>query len=154
MVGDDRAIVLKIPAGVSGTALAASLLRDGWTTVQTIDGEIAQQLSIRRKHRETVGVSFFDASVYAQGKMGVFPEALSPKPGHLSHSQHFSVIFFGRIAPARAQIMCMFALLLHQAMVDYRGNLHLLAQSALAFTHLALSTLDLVLFPSIGNWFR
>ncbi|KAL8470223.1 hypothetical protein ACS0TY_032908 [Phlomoides rotata] len=31
MVGDDRAIVPKIPAGVSGTALAASLLRDGWT---------------------------------------------------------------------------------------------------------------------------
>lgn len=31
MVGDDRAIVPSIPAGVSGTALAASLLRDGWT---------------------------------------------------------------------------------------------------------------------------
>ncbi|KAL8500295.1 hypothetical protein ACS0TY_020046 [Phlomoides rotata] len=55
--------------------------------VQTIDGEIAQQLSIRRKHRETVGASFFDASVYAQGQMSVLPEALRPKPGHLSHSQ-------------------------------------------------------------------
>lgn len=31
MVGDDRAIVPSIPSGVSGTALAASLLRDGWT---------------------------------------------------------------------------------------------------------------------------
>ncbi|KAG8365302.1 hypothetical protein BUALT_Bualt18G0090400 [Buddleja alternifolia] len=31
MVVDDRAIVPRIPAGVSGTALAASLLRDGWT---------------------------------------------------------------------------------------------------------------------------
>ncbi|GER37546.1 nuclear pore anchor [Striga asiatica] len=29
--GDDRAIVPMIPAGVSGTALAASLIRDGWT---------------------------------------------------------------------------------------------------------------------------
>ncbi|GER44883.1 transcription regulators [Striga asiatica] len=55
--------------------------------VQTIDGEIAQQLSIRRKHRESVGPTFFDASLYAQGQMGVLPEALRPKPGHLSHSQ-------------------------------------------------------------------
>ncbi|KAG8391589.1 hypothetical protein BUALT_Bualt01G0203200 [Buddleja alternifolia] len=55
--------------------------------VQTIDGEIAQQLSIRRKHREGVGSTFFDATLYAQGQMGVLPEALRPKPGHLSHSQ-------------------------------------------------------------------
>ncbi|XP_011090133.1 CCR4-NOT transcription complex subunit 1 isoform X2 [Sesamum indicum] len=55
--------------------------------VQTIDGEIAQQLSIRRKHRESVGPTFYDASLYAQGQMGVLPEALRPKPGHLSHSQ-------------------------------------------------------------------
>ncbi|XP_057807321.1 uncharacterized protein LOC131021995 isoform X2 [Salvia miltiorrhiza] len=55
--------------------------------VQTIDGDIAQQLSIRRKHRESVGATFFDASLYAQGQMGVLPEALRPKPGHLSHSQ-------------------------------------------------------------------
>ncbi|KAL3614899.1 hypothetical protein CASFOL_040560 [Castilleja foliolosa] len=34
MVVDDRAIVPRIPAGVSGTALAASLLRDGWTLAQ------------------------------------------------------------------------------------------------------------------------
>ncbi|KAL4271644.1 hypothetical protein GQ457_13G000510 [Hibiscus cannabinus] len=31
MVEDNRALVPKIPVGVSGTALAASLLRDGWT---------------------------------------------------------------------------------------------------------------------------
>lgn len=31
IVGDDRAIVPSIPSGVSGTALASSLLRDGWT---------------------------------------------------------------------------------------------------------------------------
>ncbi|CAA0842704.1 transcription regulators [Striga hermonthica] len=55
--------------------------------VQTIDGEIAQQLSIRRKHRESVAPTFFDASLYAQGQMGVLPEALRPKPGQLSHSQ-------------------------------------------------------------------
>ncbi|GFP80906.1 ccr4-not transcription complex subunit 1 [Phtheirospermum japonicum] len=55
--------------------------------VQTIDGEIAQQLTIRRKHRENVGPTFFDASLYAQGQMGILPEALRPKPGHLSHSQ-------------------------------------------------------------------
>ncbi|KAM7472074.1 hypothetical protein LguiA_010257 [Lonicera macranthoides] len=55
--------------------------------LQTIDGEIAQQLSIRRKHREGVGSTFFDASLYTQGHMGVLPEALRPKPGRLSHSQ-------------------------------------------------------------------
>ncbi|KAK6133125.1 hypothetical protein DH2020_033164 [Rehmannia glutinosa] len=31
MIEDDRAIIPRIPAGVSGTTLAASLLRDGWT---------------------------------------------------------------------------------------------------------------------------
>uniref|UniRef100_A0A2P2MSE8 CCR4-NOT transcription complex subunit 1 n=2 Tax=Rhizophora mucronata TaxID=61149 RepID=A0A2P2MSE8_RHIMU len=55
--------------------------------LQTIDGEIAQQLSLRRKHRDGVGPQFFDANIYAQGSMGVVPEALRPKPGHLSVSQ-------------------------------------------------------------------
>ncbi|KAM7508803.1 hypothetical protein LguiA_019256 [Lonicera macranthoides] len=55
--------------------------------LQTIDGEIAQQLAIRRNHREGVGPAFFDASMYTQGHMGVLPEALRPKPGRLSLSQ-------------------------------------------------------------------
>uniref|UniRef100_A0A2N9FJB6 CCR4-NOT transcription complex subunit 1-like n=1 Tax=Fagus sylvatica TaxID=28930 RepID=A0A2N9FJB6_FAGSY len=55
--------------------------------IQTIDGEIAQQLTLRRKHREGVGPTFFDANMYTQGSMGVVPEALRPKPGHLSLSQ-------------------------------------------------------------------
>ncbi|PQM37003.1 CCR4-NOT transcription complex subunit 1 isoform X1 [Prunus yedoensis var. nudiflora] len=54
--------------------------------IQTIDGEIAQQLSLRRK-RDGVGATFFDTSIYTQGSMGVVPEALRPKPGHLSLSQ-------------------------------------------------------------------
>ncbi|KAL6321921.1 hypothetical protein AAG906_035821 [Vitis piasezkii] len=54
--------------------------------LQTIDGEITQQLSLRRKHREGVG-PYYDASIYTQGPMGVIPEALRPRPGHLSHSQ-------------------------------------------------------------------
>ncbi|GAB4861940.1 hypothetical protein Ancab_037195 [Ancistrocladus abbreviatus] len=55
--------------------------------VQTIDGEITQQLSLRRKHRESLGSSIYDSSVYAQGPMGVLPETLRPKPGRLSLSQ-------------------------------------------------------------------
>ncbi|XP_022867508.1 CCR4-NOT transcription complex subunit 1-like isoform X1 [Olea europaea var. sylvestris] len=55
--------------------------------IQTIDGEIAQQLSIRRKHRESVGPTFFDASLCTQGHMSALPEALHPRPGRLSHSQ-------------------------------------------------------------------
>ncbi|XVF73469.1 hypothetical protein PTKIN_Ptkin12aG0203600 [Pterospermum kingtungense] len=52
--------------------------------IQTIDGEIANQLALRRKHRDP---TFFDPSMYGQGSMGVVPEALRPKPGHLSLSQ-------------------------------------------------------------------
>ncbi|XP_039063628.1 CCR4-NOT transcription complex subunit 1-like isoform X2 [Hibiscus syriacus] len=52
--------------------------------IQTIDGEIATQLALRRKHRDP---TFFDPSMYGQGSVGVVPEALRPKPGHLSLSQ-------------------------------------------------------------------
>ncbi|KAK1420125.1 hypothetical protein QVD17_21468 [Tagetes erecta] len=52
--------------------------------VQTIDNELAPQLSIRRKHREG---TYFDTSLYTQGHVGVLPEALRPKPGRLSQSQ-------------------------------------------------------------------
>ena len=31
MIEESHAIISKVPAGVSGTALAASLLRDGWS---------------------------------------------------------------------------------------------------------------------------
>ncbi|XP_047337457.1 CCR4-NOT transcription complex subunit 1 [Impatiens glandulifera] len=55
--------------------------------IQTIDGEIAQQLSIRRKHRDGVGPAFYDSGLYTQGHTGGLPEALRPKPGRLSHSQ-------------------------------------------------------------------
>ncbi|CAN1248809.1 CCR4-NOT transcription complex subunit 1 [Linum perenne] len=53
--------------------------------ILTINGEIAQQLSLRRKHRDSVGQ--FETSMYAQCSMGGVPEALRPKPGHLSLSQ-------------------------------------------------------------------
>lgn len=55
--------------------------------IQTIDGEIAQHLSIRRKHREGVGSTLSDASLYAQGQMGALSEALHPLPGCLSQLQ-------------------------------------------------------------------
>ncbi|KAK1408886.1 hypothetical protein QVD17_41009 [Tagetes erecta] len=55
--------------------------------VQTIDSELAPQLSIRRKHREGVGPTYFDTSLYTHGYVGVLPEALRPKPGRLSLSQ-------------------------------------------------------------------
>ncbi|KAK6936303.1 CCR4-NOT transcription complex subunit 1, HEAT repeat [Dillenia turbinata] len=56
--------------------------------LQTIDNEIAQQLVLRRKHRERVGPSYYDASIYTQGPMGVIPEALRPRPGQVAHGQH------------------------------------------------------------------
>ncbi|XP_050238653.1 uncharacterized protein LOC126688113 isoform X2 [Mercurialis annua] len=55
--------------------------------VIAIDSEIEQQLSARRKHRDGVGAAFFDANIYSQSSMSLVPEALRPKPGHLSVSQ-------------------------------------------------------------------
>lgn len=54
--------------------------------IQTIDTEIAQQL-LRRKHGDGVAPPFFDANMYTQSSMGIIPEALRPKPGHLTVSQ-------------------------------------------------------------------
>lgn len=31
MIEESQTVISKVPAGVSGTALAASLLRDGWS---------------------------------------------------------------------------------------------------------------------------
>ncbi|KAK7350377.1 hypothetical protein VNO77_08930 [Canavalia gladiata] len=55
--------------------------------INTIDTEIGQQLPLRRKHREGMGSTFFDANLYPQGSMGGVPEPLRPKPGQLSLSQ-------------------------------------------------------------------
>ncbi|XP_068649486.1 uncharacterized protein [Aristolochia californica] len=55
--------------------------------LQSIDGEIAPQLMLRRKHRDGVGSQYFDATTYAQGSFARVPEALRPKPGRLSIAQ-------------------------------------------------------------------
>ncbi|XP_019056501.1 PREDICTED: CCR4-NOT transcription complex subunit 1-like [Tarenaya hassleriana] len=54
--------------------------------IQTIDADIAQQLLLRRKHRDGVG-SFFDPKPLPQNSVSVIPESLCPKPGHLSLCQ-------------------------------------------------------------------
>ncbi|XP_022553233.2 CCR4-NOT transcription complex subunit 1 isoform X1 [Brassica napus] len=55
--------------------------------IQNIDADIAHQLSLRRKHRDGVGSSFFDPNMLAQNSVSFIPESLSPKPGQLSLSQ-------------------------------------------------------------------
>ncbi|KAM7524117.1 hypothetical protein LguiA_014019 [Lonicera macranthoides] len=55
------------------------------TAPQTIDGEIAQLLAIRKKQIEGVGPPFFDANTSAQGYMGLLPKAFCPNPGCLFH---------------------------------------------------------------------
>uniref|UniRef100_A0A1J3EG21 CCR4-NOT transcription complex subunit 1 n=1 Tax=Noccaea caerulescens TaxID=107243 RepID=A0A1J3EG21_NOCCA len=55
--------------------------------IQTIDADIAQQLSLRRKHRDGAGSSFFDPNMLSQNSVSFIPESLRPKPGHLSLSQ-------------------------------------------------------------------
>ncbi|XP_062209520.1 uncharacterized protein LOC133911335 isoform X2 [Phragmites australis] len=55
--------------------------------VEMIDGEIPQLFSQQRKKREVAGPSYYDAFNYAQGPFARVPEALRPKPGHLSAAQ-------------------------------------------------------------------
>ncbi|KAL1217144.1 hypothetical protein V5N11_021478 [Cardamine amara subsp. amara] len=55
--------------------------------IQTIDADIAQQLILRRKHRDGAGSSFFDPNMLSQNSASFIPESLRPKPGHLSLSQ-------------------------------------------------------------------
>ncbi|XP_019098237.1 PREDICTED: CCR4-NOT transcription complex subunit 1-like isoform X9 [Camelina sativa] len=55
--------------------------------IQTIDADIAQQLLLRRKHRDGAGSSFFDPNMLSQNSGSFIPESLRPKPGHLSLSQ-------------------------------------------------------------------
>ncbi|RCV47021.1 hypothetical protein SETIT_9G577600v2 [Setaria italica] len=53
--------------------------------VEVIDGEIAQSFSQQKKQREATGPAYYDT--YAQGLFDRIPEALRPKPGHLSATQ-------------------------------------------------------------------
>ncbi|WRX18737.1 CCR4-Not complex component [Theobroma cacao] len=55
--------------------------------LQTIDCEITQQLSVRRKPREGIDPSYYDANINAQGPMTVTRESPLLRPGHISHSQ-------------------------------------------------------------------
>jgi len=63
--------------------------------IQTIDADIAQQLLLRRKHRDGAGSSFFDPNILSQNSVSFIPESLRPKPGHLSLSQQrvYEVLF-------------------------------------------------------------
>ncbi|OEL27045.1 CCR4-NOT transcription complex subunit 1 [Dichanthelium oligosanthes] len=53
--------------------------------VEVIDGEMAQSFSQQRKQREAAGPAY--DNTYAQGPFARVPEALRPKPGHLSVAQ-------------------------------------------------------------------
>ncbi|CAH2039394.1 unnamed protein product [Thlaspi arvense] len=55
--------------------------------IQTIDADIAQQLLLRRKHRDGAGSSNFDPNMLSQNSVSFIPESLRPKPGQLSVSQ-------------------------------------------------------------------
>ncbi|CAL5364196.1 unnamed protein product [Camellia sinensis] len=67
--------------------LGCAVIEHAATDNVTIGNEITIQLSRRRKHREGVGPSYYDATMYTHGPMGLIPEAFRPRPGHLSHSQ-------------------------------------------------------------------
>ncbi|KAL9690797.1 hypothetical protein QQ045_011207 [Rhodiola kirilowii] len=55
--------------------------------LQTIDGEIAQQLSLRRKHRDGIASAMYESSIYTQSSAAAIPPSLRPKPASVSMSQ-------------------------------------------------------------------
>ncbi|WZZ19735.1 hypothetical protein YC2023_121122 [Brassica napus] len=61
--------------------------RKFFNAIQTIDADIDQQLSLRKKHRDGAGSSLFDPNMLSQNSVSFIPESLRPKPGHLSLSQ-------------------------------------------------------------------
>lgn len=67
-----------------GCAIIALAAAD--KALQTIDNEISQLLSLRRRHGETLGSSIYDASLYAQGPLGL-PETFRSMPQFLSLPQ-------------------------------------------------------------------
>ncbi|XP_051134130.1 uncharacterized protein LOC127253505 [Andrographis paniculata] len=64
--------------------------------VQTIDGDIAQQLNSRRKPRDAAGAGYVDTGSYSPGQLGL-PESLRPKPGQLSQYQQRVYEDFARL---------------------------------------------------------
>ncbi|KAI3719197.1 hypothetical protein L6452_20092 [Arctium lappa] len=55
--------------------------------ITMVQRELAQQLSLRRKHREGDRPATFFPNLPAQGNVGALPEAFYPQSGHLSHPQ-------------------------------------------------------------------
>uniref|UniRef100_A0A7N0SZB9 CCR4-NOT transcription complex subunit 1-like n=1 Tax=Kalanchoe fedtschenkoi TaxID=63787 RepID=A0A7N0SZB9_KALFE len=55
--------------------------------IQNIDGEIGRQLSLRRKHRESVASAMFESSIFAQRSVGAIPASKRPKSASVSISQ-------------------------------------------------------------------
>ncbi|KAI5070413.1 hypothetical protein GOP47_0014756 [Adiantum capillus-veneris] len=65
--------------------------------LRDLEDVIGPPLAHRRKQREAMGVSFYDASFYSQGHLARLPEVLRPKPGRLSNAQQRVYEDFARL---------------------------------------------------------
>eukprot|EP00252_Welwitschia_mirabilis_P002749 TRINITY_DN12719_c0_g2_i1.p1 TRINITY_DN12719_c0_g2~~TRINITY_DN12719_c0_g2_i1.p1 ORF type:complete len:2025 (+),score=405.51 TRINITY_DN12719_c0_g2_i1:577-6075(+) len=65
--------------------------------IHDIEDIIATNVAIRRKQRDSVGGTFFEATLYSQGNLARLPESLRPKPGQLSPSQQRVYEDFARL---------------------------------------------------------
>ncbi|KAL3683907.1 hypothetical protein R1sor_001929 [Riccia sorocarpa] len=64
--------------------------------LRDLEDAIGPSLAHRRKQREALGATFYDASTYI-GNLARLPEALRPKPGRLSNSQQRVYEDFARL---------------------------------------------------------
>ncbi|KAJ7514921.1 hypothetical protein O6H91_23G065800 [Diphasiastrum complanatum] len=65
--------------------------------LRDLDETLGAILVVRRKQREALGASFYDASIYSQGNLARLPEALRPKLGRLSPAQQRVYEDFARL---------------------------------------------------------
>ncbi|BBN05282.1 CCR4-NOT transcription complex subunit 1 [Marchantia polymorpha subsp. ruderalis] len=65
--------------------------------LRDLEEAIGPSLALRRKQREALGATYYDASTYSQGNLARLPEALRPKPGRLSNSQQRVYEDFARL---------------------------------------------------------
>eukprot|EP00850_Spirogloea_muscicola_P015627 SM000121S26024 [mRNA] locus=s121:298001:312953:- [translate_table: standard] len=62
-----------------------------------LEETLGPALAARKKSREQLGATFYDASIYSQGSLSRLPEALRPKPGRLSATQYRVYEDFARL---------------------------------------------------------
>merc|ERR1740117_2605323 len=100
LAGSLALVTCKEPLRVACGSHLRTLLQKAATekAVRDIEEALAPAFAIRRKHRETTGLPYYDMSIFTSGRYPAsLPEALRPKPGGLQPAQRRVYEDFGRI---------------------------------------------------------